>query len=125
MNQLTPAERLATIMRTMRELVIPLLPELQRQGKEVDLGKLMDIIARYTSVEELRDFISTGGPVPPLQTGQSPSERPLQSPVTTRNTVRRSVPGASRSGKDDVMARILSGAGVQGSEGATVTRPTG
>ncbi len=123
MNELTPAERLETVTKFVERFYIPLAPMLEQQGVQLDFKELTHLVARYTGVCELTSIIKTGMPPPPLVNGSG--DRARQSPVTTRNTVRRSIPGASRSGKDDVLTRIMMGAGVQGSEGATLGRPTG
>lgn len=123
MQELTPSERLQTVQNFVERFYIPLASLFEQQGITLDLKELSHLVARYTGVCELPSIIKTGQPPPPLIGGRG--DRGRQSPVTTRNVVRKSIPGASRSGKDDVLTRILMGAGVQGSEGATLGRPTG
>ncbi len=119
MQQLTPAERLKTITQVIERFAIPLLPLLQQQGKGLDMDELMDIIARYSGVHELRSIIIDVEPAEP-QSGET-----RQSPNTTRTNIRQNIPGATRSGKDAVLTQALLGAGAQPAENATLTRPTG
>lgn len=123
MQQLTPAERLRTITQAIERFYIPLAQQAREQGVVLDIPALLDVVARYTGVKELRDIIVTGQPVEPIAgPGRNAA---TQSPVTTRTNIRRNIPGASRSGKDDVLARALIGSASQSSETAAVSRPVG
>lgn len=119
-----PAIRLQKIMRTLTEIVLPIMPMIQQQGGQIDARKLLETVASLTNVPEIKDLVVFGEPAQgdPQQGGSAqPSFKPAN---TTRNYVRTSVPGASRAGKDDVLTRMLMGGGVQESEAAALTRPT-
>lgn len=120
----TPASRLQKIGQVWERFIIPAMPMIQAQGGSVDVRKLMEVLSKLANVDELRELIVFGEPIPgdPQQGGSgAPSFKPAN---TTRTYERVNRPGATRSGKDDAMSRILMGAGVQQSEAAAVGRPT-
>lgn len=118
---LTPTLRLQMIERTWREDILPMLPLLEAQGIVPNVEAYLRLKARYTDIEELNDIVEFGGESMAQQAGPT-SDTPRQSPVTRRENVRINRPGATRSGKDDVMTRMLMGRGVQDSEAAALTR---
>lgn len=120
----TPALRLQKIGMALERFVIPLMPLIQAQGGQIDFRKLMELVGRLGNVEELNEVVIFGEPLPqpPAQGGSpQPSMRPAR---TVRTYERVNRPGATRSGKDDVMTRMLMGGGVQKSEAASLMRPT-
>ena len=120
----TPASRLQKVRAVIMELVLPAMPLIQQQGGSLDFRALMDLVARLGNVDELRGLVRFGEPIEGERAAGgsgSPSFKPAK---TERTYTRRNVPGASRSGKDDVMGRILMGGGVQGSEAASLSRGT-
>lgn len=120
MNQLTPSERLRVITQVITQFVLPMASLLAEQGVRIDIRELFSIIARYTGVSELRNIIQIGKPPPITGVG---SARP-GAQGGTKETVRRNIPGASRSGKDAVLSQALVGQQPQPSEAAAVFRPT-
>jgi hypothetical protein len=123
MQASTPSIKLQGLSNTMQQFVLPLIEQIQGQGMEVDMNALINLVSKYADMPELKTIFKTSlTPVELL--GPQGSEKPRKAATTTRNIVRQNIPGASRSGKDDVMGRILSGGGVQGSEASTLTRPT-
>ncbi len=119
----TPAIRLQKIGQALERFVFPLLPIMAAQGAQIDVRKLVELVARFGNVDEVRELVQFGEPIPgtPEQGGSGmPSFKPTQ---TKRTYERVNRPGATRHGKDDVMARILMGGGVQGSEAAAIGRP--
>jgi hypothetical protein len=123
MEENTPAIKLQKIKSVLLEIVVPLLPVIQQQGGQLDLRKLMELVAKLGNLDELRELVKFGEPIPgdPESGGSpAPSFKPAQ---TTRNYIRKSVPtGGSRSGRDSVMSRALMGIGTQRSERATLGR---
>jgi len=84
----------------------------------------VELVAKLSGTDEIRELVKFGEPImgEPQQGGAGqPSFKPSS---TTRNYVRTNRPGATRSGKDDVMARGLMGIGTQGSEAAALGRLT-
>ncbi len=112
MQAMPPAAKIAALGMLFDRFLMPMMPLLQAQGRVPDPDRLLSLLSTYSNMPELKDLFAL---VEPYQGGPI-QERPRQSPVTTRNYVRRSVPGASRAGQDDVMSRLLLGARVQKSE---------
>ena len=120
----TPAIRLQKIGQALERFVFPLLPVMAAQGVQIDFRKLFELIARFGNVDEVRELVQFSEPIPGLPEGGS-SGMPSFKPTQTKRTYERvNRPGATRSGKDDVMSRVLMGGGVQGSEAMAMGRPT-
>lgn len=120
----TPGTRLQKIGQALQQYVFPMLPIMQQQGASLDVRKLIEFVSRFGNVDELRELVVFGEPIPgdPAQGGDAmASFKPAQ---TKRTYERVNRPGATRAGKDDVMSRILMGGSVQGSEAASIGRPT-
>ena len=106
----------------LTQILLPLQPMLQQQGKGIDLDFFMETMAEYDNLPELKRMLVD---IDPSQAEQAAIPEHGKSPVTQRNYTRRSIPGATDAGKKDVLMRTLMGAGVQSSEGAAMTRPIG
>ncbi len=119
----TPASKLQKIGQILERFVFPIMDQIQQQGGQLDSRKLMEMIARLSNVDEVRDLIVYGEPIQgdPAQSGgsQKPSFKPAN---TTRNYTRTSIPGGSRHGNDAALSQILMGAGVQQSQAAAIGR---
>ncbi len=121
MQHQTPASRLAALMQIFTQLLAPLVPMMEAQGITIDFEGLLAILSKYSNLPELHDLLIYTNPEhqSPKPVGQSIR----QSPVTTRNYVRQSKPGATRQGQDNVMAQLLAGGKPQRSERAMLGRP--
>ena len=118
----SPSEKAKTLGELMQGFVIPLAPLLQQQGMKPNMGKFLELMAKYSNAEELLDIVApldeqdlakmqqmsemAAGPG-----GPGGQDRPTQSPVTTRRNIRENVPGSSREGRDEAMMQLLSGGG--------------
>jgi len=123
MEEDTPGLRLQKVGQVLERFVYPALPMIQQQGGNIDFKRLLELVARLSNVEEIKDLVVFGEPVQgdPQQGGdQNPNLMPNS---TTRTYERVNRPGATRAGKDDVMTRMLMGGGVQASEAAALGRP--
>ena len=123
----SPSTKLQKIGAALERFVFPILPSLEQQGGKIDFQELVALIARLGNIPELNDIvrfqsIETMGMQPPAGGASAEPGMPVN---TTRNYVRSSRPGATRAGKDDVMARLLMGGTVQGSEAARMGRVAG
>jgi hypothetical protein len=120
----SPALKLQKVSQALERFVFPMLPILQQQGAQIDVRRLLELVAKLADVDELRELVVFGEPIQgePQQGGDpSASFKPAH---TTRTYERVNRPGATRHGKDDVMSRLLMGGGVQQSEAASLGRPT-
>jgi hypothetical protein len=98
----TPQERLQSVMQIVQDVILPLAPQLAEWGITLNLKELVDILSKYSDLPELTNVLSSQVPLQGQTTMQpggmslgqnttKKSERPLQSPNTTRNYVRENV----------------------------------
>lgn len=118
MQYRSPGE-LAQIAVQMWEMILKSYPLLQQQGQIPDVKAFLTKLAHLYRFDGLEEFIKASQRQPEAQQAQQQQGMPAQ---TTRTYERVNKPGATRGGKDDVMARVLMGAGVQGSEAAAMNR---
>ncbi len=113
----SPSEKAKTLGELMQGFVIPMAPILQQQGYKPDMGKFLELMAKYSNTEELTDIVKEidQSDMDTIQKMQEASgggqERPTQSPVTTRTNIRQNIPGSTRGGRDEAMMQLLAGGG--------------
>jgi len=110
MRNRTPEERLQTILQTVTQVIAPLMPALEAQGKELDMEHLVSTIADYTDTPEIARIVrdATRQPLAEQGLGRDTEGRVRQSPVTTRQQVRNNTSGSSRQGKaQDTIQSLL------------------
>ena len=125
MQEDTPATKLQKIGQALERFIFPNLPMIQQQGGQIDFRELLALIAKLANIDELKTLLRFQEPLPdqPMAGGNpTPSTMPAH---TTRTYERVNRPGATRSGKDDVMSRLLMGSGVQQAEAASIGRNVG
>ncbi len=122
MQHQTPASRLASLTQIFERFMAPFVPMMESQGIVLDFESLFAMISKYSNLPELQDLLIYTNPE--HQSAKPHGESMRQSPVTTRNYVRQSKPGATQQGKDKVMAELLMGGKPQASERAQLNRPT-
>jgi len=125
MQDNSPAVKLQKLGSIMQQYVLPLMPILEAQGAQIDAQRLIDMVSEYSNMPELNEIIRfADGPMPEQAPRGNP--QPATMPSNTTRTYDRVVrPGATRSGKDDVMSRILMGSGVQSAEAGNLTQGVG
>jgi hypothetical protein len=118
MQSRTPTERLQTISQMMTQFIIPMTPQLQQRGISVNMDEFMKLMAQYSNLPEIERMLER---IPPEEmqamqqaAGGGGGDRPLQSPVTSRTTVRENVSGATRQGNDQESMRNLMAMANQG-----------
>ena len=116
----TPADKLQSLMVVLERVVLPLAPVLQQQGLTVDVRGVVNKISEIADLPEIRDIIQQA---PEPQPQQGSTERPLQSPNTSRTNVRVNRPGATRRASDSALSSVLLGGNVQQSQRAAINRP--
>ena len=113
----SPSEKAKTLGELMQGFVIPLAPILQQQGYKPDMGKFLELMAKYSNTEELTDIVkeidqSDMDTIQKMQEASGGGQaRPTQSPVTTRTNIRQNIPGSTRGGRDEAMMQLLAGGG--------------
>lgn len=121
-----PELKLQKLSYFVNQVLPPLAPHMAQQGLTLDARAIIDENLRLLGLENFGHLI--------LDLTQIEMEKAMgelsqagggKPAVTERNYTRRSIPGSSRSGKDDVLSRLLMGGGAQNSEVAAMGRPTG
>lgn len=115
----TPQSRANTLMQILQSVVLPILPQLQQQGKSLDFEAMFKTLGRDLDLPELESMI-----IGMINPEDMPGEPPHKSPVTRRTYDRVNRPAASQSGKDAVLAQAFAGSKSQQSERDSLSRPT-
>jgi len=124
MQHHSPESKMQGIRTILLEIIQPLLPMMQQQGITLNIEKLFKTISKLSNIVELNDIIEYTSISPNEPIGQS-DYLPQQAPVTRRTYERINRPGATNSGKSQILQQALLGGKPQQSEMAALTRPTG
>jgi hypothetical protein len=126
MQNQTPEAKMQGLRTIFMEMIAPMMPMMQQQGITVNFEKFFKKISKLTNVPELNDILEYSNSILPEREpyGQM-TEKMAKPAVTTRNYTRRSIPGASNSGKSQIMQQALLGGKPQNSEIASLMRTTG
>ena len=90
----SPEQRFQSLLMLWERLIMPGV-QLGVLDGTPDMGRLLEIAAQYLDMPELRSLVRT---VAPEEQEMMAGGEARQSPTTTRNYVRRSAPGPTRSG---------------------------
>jgi hypothetical protein len=102
----TPEQKLQELFQVLQQLA-PLWPMFQASGATLDAEAIVDEIARLKNRPEFKRFITFASPAMMLG-GDENTIR--QSPVTSRETVRRNVPtGGTAEARTNSMVQSLMG----------------
>ncbi len=128
MTHQTPQMRIAALKDAFNTFVMPSAQLLQQVGKMPDMDKVLDMLARDSNQPELRELItsSQGVGVMPTPTGIEKEVSKGSAPTGNKGKyehIHRS--GATRSGKDEVLANALVGSAQQQSQTTGMNRPVG
>ena len=117
----TPEQKLQELFQVLQQIA-PLWPMFQASGAALDAEAIVDEIARLKNRPEFKRFITFAAPADMLG-GDENTVR--QSPVTSRETVRRNVgTGGTREARSNVLQQALSGGGqVNSQQAAMMGRP--
>lgn len=102
----TPEQKLQELFQVLREMA-PMWPMFQAAGATFDAEAIVDEIARLKNRPEFKKFITFANPMGELGGDQNTIR---QSPVTSRETIRRNVPtGGTPSSRNSIMQQVLAG----------------
>ena len=102
----TPDQKLAELYETLQQLA-PLWPMLQPSGASLDGAAIVEEIARLKNRPEFKRFITFAAPADMLGGDQNTIR---QSPVTSRETVRKNVPtGGTQENQANILQQVLMG----------------
>lgn len=100
----TPEQKLQELFQVLQEIA-PLWPMFQASGATLDAEAIVAEIARLKNRPEFKKFITFATPAPMLGGDQNTIR---QSPVTSRETVRRNIPtGGTQENRSNSMIRDL------------------
>lgn len=113
MQRQSPQERISQLIQLVMEILPPLLPGLEQQGKYFDTAGLVKLIAKYNDLPELKQLIKDSGMTPDQDGPIGQPERGRQPAVTHRQTTRTSIAGGPTGPAKEMamMQSLLSGAG--------------
>ena len=118
----SPAEKLQKIGLIFEKYILPMLPQLQQQGGQINVKKLVSLISNLANIPELTDLVEFAEPIEG-QPEQGNSEPTTGMPAHTSRTYNRTnTPGSSRHGKDAVLSQLMMGGDAQDAEKAALTR---
>lgn len=124
MQYRSPSQKFAALKQYLSEVLGPLLPQMEQQGVSFNIEQLNQLAAQYNNLPEIEEILTyLNAPQIPKQ--GPVGEAPRKAPFSRRVYERVNRPGASRTGKDQVMAQALMGVGQQQSQTAALGRPTG
>lgn len=127
MQHQTPASKLQSMTRFFQEYLMPFAAQMQAQGISINFQELVAVVSRLGNLPELDGLLTFAG-APPQQAGMPGQPQPGDAgmPANTNRTYTRiNRAGATRQGKEGVLAQLLMGANVQPAQGATLERSTG
>lgn len=118
----TPEQKLQELFQVLQQLA-PMWPMFQASGATMDAEAIVDEIARLKNRPEFKRFITFANPAGMLGGDQNTVR---QSPVTSRENIRRNVPtGGTSEARSNILQQVLSGGGsqVNGQQKEAMTRP--
>lgn len=101
----SPDEKLTFLNQVVGQIVIPLMPLLEKQGISIDINKYVEKVAEYGSSYDLMDIITT---IEPSDGGAS-SEGPTKPGNTSRTYNRVNASEKTESGQRTAMQQALQG----------------
>lgn len=117
----TPEQKLQELFQVLQQLA-PLWPMFQASGATLDAEAIVEEIARLKNRPEFMRFITFANPADMLGGDQNTIR---QSPVTSRETVRRNIPtGGTQDARSAILQQVLMGGNsqVNGQQKAAMTR---
>ena len=109
----TPEQQLQEMFQTLNQIG-PLWPMFQASGATIDAEAIVDEIARLKNRPEFKRFITFANPADMLGGDQNTVR---QSPVTSRETVRRNIPtGGTQASRSATLQQELMGGGQNNSQ---------
>lgn len=123
MQDRSPAERLQTITQVFGQFIVPFMSMLEKEGISINFAGLLRVIAKYTDMDELEDFLVFNG-------APDEGERPVgqasgKAANTTRTYQRINRPGTTQQGQDEALSAMLKGIGQQPAQQAAAVRGVG
>lgn len=107
MQHTSPGIKLSALKAFIGEVIMPLQPMLEAQGKTIDIDAIARKYGKYADFDDIHEIITTMG-MPLTTDTPSVSESPRKAPITTRNYVRENrSAGPTRTARDHEMTQSL------------------
>ncbi|MFH1567914.1 MAG: hypothetical protein ABIL09_07920 [Gemmatimonadota bacterium] len=115
MAERTPAQMLQMLQQIFTQFLVPFAPQLEAQGKMVDIGAVLQLVGKYANFPDLNEILVDVNPqqLPGRGPVGDPSEKFRRPPMTQRTNVRVNRSTANREGQNGTMAALLMGGGAQ------------
>jgi len=107
----SPSQKLQRLGFIMQTYIAPLLPEIQRQGGQVDAAAIIRMVAKYADFPELSEIVTFIDQAAAPPQGGAPPSRSASGPPQRQ----QSGPPSRSGGSSDLLNQLLQG---QGQEGA-------
>jgi len=106
----SPSLKLQRLGYIMQSYVLPLMPEIQRQGGSLDVQRLLTTVATLADFDELKDIVTFAT----LDDSQQPGQQAPGKPAETKRTYEHtSKPRPQSSAGEDALAQLLAEGGGQ------------
>ena len=119
-----PATRIQKLMTFFERLVLPMGQMMAEQGATIDMKAVVDYVARNSNLPEMAEMIVFQDRPPAERAPAGGSPRPeyisTKSPVTHHTYERVNRPGATRHGRDMVLATLAMGGKAQPADTAAL-----
>ena len=116
----TPQGMMNALLQAWNQVILPGAQLGAQQGIVPNLGEMLEQIAKYGNIPEVKKLVMYMTPQPPSPMDMMGPQKPY-SYKKSEPTPRRTLAGANRSGQGAVMSALLNGQGVQPKEMAALT----
>jgi hypothetical protein len=106
MQHTSPGIKLQALRSFINEVVLPLQPLLEQQGKTIDIDVIARKFGKYADFDDIYEIITSMG-IPLAPDTASVSDGPRKAPVSTRNYVREDRGVQTGPGRDHEMMQSL------------------
>jgi len=119
----SPSAKLQKFAAIWQQYIIPMLPMIEASGGSLNVKSVLETIAKYSNMPEIAEMISFADGFSTDEVGNKPvtKSRPQN---TTHTSERVNRPGATESGKSQILQQALTGGNPQASEFASLGRST-
>lgn len=118
----SPGLKLQKLEMLLSRFVLPLMPAIQQMNGTLDVQTILKQAAKFADFPELDDMVQF---IQETELLGDKAQPPGMAANTTRTNVRVNRPGATDRGKSQILQQALLGGRPQGSEAASLGRPSG
>lgn len=121
----SPSQKLKTLIGTLKEIILPMMPLVQQQGGTLNLEKIVNDVSELTNMPQLRGWVQFGTPPTDEPIGDSAGPSGKMPQNTSREYVRKNVPtgGTAQSRSTVEQQGWLNGGSANQDQKASLARP--